>query len=313
MKELLQETTAYRLLKNEGEQNRLSHTYLLLMDDEKNLRLALKEFAKLFFPSQAVKDRIERESYTDCLFYPQGDKPLDKDATTAIIDESCLSPVEGERKVFVLCDMHKASPIVQNKLLKVLEEPPQNVYFLLGATSEFPLLTTVKSRAKKLEISAFSTEQVGACLERTYPTRSKEELMSYAFASGGSVGRAQNLLLGGRYQTLTEKAYACVSARGGQIVSAVKDLQTISEKQEFLSLLSSMYRDMLFYKAGQKEYAILPAIGDKLKELAKSYTNKKLIFALDRMTEAEKDITFFANFAQCIEVNLMKIEKENEK
>ena len=48
----------------------------------------------------------------------------------------------------------------QNKLLKTLEEPPKNVHILLGATSEYPLLATLKSRVKKLEIPPFDNQTI---------------------------------------------------------------------------------------------------------------------------------------------------------
>ena len=49
MQTLIQTSKAYRLVKTERQENRLSHTYLLLYDDARNLRFALKEFAKIFF------------------------------------------------------------------------------------------------------------------------------------------------------------------------------------------------------------------------------------------------------------------------
>ena len=314
MRKLLQETTAYRLLKNEAAQNRLSHTYLLLFDDEKNLRFALTELAKLFFDgSQTTDKRIENGNHPDCLFFPEQGKTLDRDGTAKIIDESSLSPLEGGRKLFVLDNMHKSSPVVQNKLLKVLEEPPEGVHFLLGATTEFPLLATVKSRAKKLEIPLFPPERVAACLSRIYPDRPASELEKYAYASGGSVGKAQNLLSSGRYADLAEKAYACISATGGGIVTATRALASVTEKSEFLTLLSEMYRDMLFYKTGQGKFAMMKSERTRLKKAAEGYGAASLVFALDVVAEAEKEITFNANLAQCVEVALFKIEKEKEK
>ncbi|MBP5242802.1 MAG: hypothetical protein J6Z36_03830 [Clostridia bacterium] len=311
MQKLLQGTTAYKLLQNEAEQNKLSHTYLLLFNDEKNLRYALKQCAKLFFPPQAA-DRIERDIYPDCLFFPDEGKTLDKDATAAILEECNLSATEGGRKVFVLDSFHKASAVVQNKLLKSLEEPPKGVYFLLGATSEFPVLTTVLSRAKRLEIPPFSAKEVGACLERIYPERDKSELAAVAIAAGGSVGRAQNLLDGGKYAELVKKALDCVTAKGGGIITASRALQNVAEKTEILSLLSRMYRDMLLYATGQP-YALLGGQERELKAAAKGFTPKSLVYALDVISEAEKQITFNANLASCIEVSLLKIDEENKK
>ena len=48
MQTLLKTTQAYRLLKREYEDGKFSHAYLLLCNDARNLRTALKTFAKLF-------------------------------------------------------------------------------------------------------------------------------------------------------------------------------------------------------------------------------------------------------------------------
>lgn len=310
MQELLRSTTAYQLLSREVKNGRLANTYLLLFNDEANLRFALKQFACVFFDgADLTNERIGRENHPDCLFFPKEGKSLDKDAAAAIIEESCLSPVEGKRKLFVLDNFHKANAVVQNKLLKVLEEPPENVYFLLGATTEFPLLATVKSRAKKLEIPPFSEEQVGACLKRTYPER--DDTAFYAQASDGSVGRAQSLISGGRYAELTKKAFACVAADGGKIAAATRALNGVSEKNEIISLMRRMYRDMLFYITGQP-YAG-GVMTEELKRLAKEFTPAVLVFALDIFAEAEKQLNFNANLAQCVEIGLWKIDKEKRR
>lgn len=310
MQTLLRSTTAYQLLLREAKEDRLANTYLLLFNDEVNLRLALKEFACLFFNGlPKINERIARENHPDCLFYPHPGKALDKDATTAILEESCLSPVEGKRKLFVLDNFHKASAVVQNKLLKVLEEPPQGVYFLLGATSEFPLLATVKSRAKKLEIPPFSEKEVEACLKRLYPERTDAAL--YAAASDGAVGRAQNLLTGGRYNELYEKAIACVAAAGKDIPKVSRALSGVSEKGEFISLLRRIYRDILFLLTKQP-YAT-KAETERTKLLTKDFTPASAIFALEVFAEAEKQLAFNANLAQCVEVALLKIDKEKQK
>ena len=311
MQELLRNTTAYKLLASEAKEGRLANTYLLIFNDEDNLRLALTEFARLFFDDwEETYRRIANGNHPDCLFYPEAGKVLDKDGAKAVIEESCLSPVESKRKLFVLDNFHRANATVQNKLLKSLEEPFDGVHFLLGATSEFPLLSTVKSRAKKLEIPPFSTKEVGACLKRIYPER--DDIALYAQAAEGSVGRAQRLMEGGKFAVIQEKAYLCVSANNATIPAAARALNNISEKNEVISQIRRMYRDMLFYLTKQP-YAIQDGISEKLKTLAKEFTPAVLVFALDVFAEADKQLNFNANLSQCVEVALWKIDKEKRK
>lgn len=314
MQKLLQSTMVYRILRQERALGTLAHAYLILLDDETYLRFALKEFAKLFFDGSAdTSARIDRGNYVDCAVFPEEGTTWNVENAEKIVEASYLSPTESGCKVFILTDMQKASPVVQNKLLKVLEEPPAGVHFLLGATVEHPLLSTVRSRAKRLEIPPFSVESVGACLGRLYPERSKEELIGYAAASGGSVGRARRLLEDGRYAELLDKAFACVEAHGGQIVTVTRGLQNVTEKKELVGLVASLYRDMLFYRLGKGEYATLRDRAGRLSALAEEFSPAVLVFALDRMNEAEKEISFNANLSQCMEVSLLKIDKEKSR
>ena len=304
---LLKATTAYRLLAQEAQSNRLANTYLLLFPDADNLRFALNRFARLFFAEKDA-ERVGREKHPDCLFYPAVGKGWDKDVVTALLEESSLSPVEGERKLFVLDAFHKASAVVQNKLLKVLEEPPAGVHFLIGASNEFPLLATVKSRAKKLEVPPFSEEEVAACLCRRYTDCTMPEV--YASVSDGLVGRAENFMLGGTYSKIQPLVMQCVQASAQEIPAVSKKLTKITDKWEFISLLKRAYRDMLFYRTNQP---FVTGMGEGLKQAAGAFTPASLLYALEIFSEAEKQLTFNANLAQCVEIALFKIDKEKSR
>ncbi len=290
----------------------MSNTYLLLFNDESNLRTALKTFAGVFFDdTPQTQERIRREIHPDCLIFPDAGKSPDKEMTERVIEESYLSPTEGGKKLFVLDNMHKANATAQNKLLKILEEPPKNVYFLLGATTSFPLLSTVLSRAEKLEIPPFTDEQIEETFNRKYPDR-RQENRAYAQAADGVVGRAEKLLLGGKYDELTRLALNCIEATHAQIPATTRALNAVLDKGEFVALVKRFYRDILFLKTGQ-DYVKDIENGARLQALAKTLKTKTLVFALDTLTEAEKQLTFNANLCQCMEVALYKIYKENQQ
>lgn len=68
-----------------------------------------------------------------------------------VLRESCLSklaiaPTEGLNKVFFFPDCDSLQPVVQNALLKTIEEPPEDTMFILSANAGEGLLTTVLSR-----------------------------------------------------------------------------------------------------------------------------------------------------------------------
>ena len=324
MEMLLKSTRAYRLLEKECAEGNFSHAYLLTFDDRKNLRFALKTFAKLFFlkeENQKEKQRreklIDEESFIDCLCFPQeGKRPSVEDAEK-IREESTLSPVEGEIKVFLFSNFDEAAAQTQNKLLKLLEEPPKGVVFLLGATTSFPVLTTVSSRTKKLEINPFSIEEVSSCLARIYQNGyTVDEIKLCAAASGGVVGEAQKMLEDGYYKTLLEGAFSLILSEEHRLPQVVKALGETNYKKELLSLLRLIFRDALLIKMKgpiYKKEILLRSEITRVEETATKYPLSALIYAQEALSKAEKETNFNAVFPQCIEICLANIaRKKNE-
>ena len=76
MRQLLQSTHACTLLKAERTEGRLNHAYLLIFDDARNLKTALKEFSKIFFgadgegaDAERISRLIDEENFSDCMFF----------------------------------------------------------------------------------------------------------------------------------------------------------------------------------------------------------------------------------------------------
>jgi DNA polymerase-3 subunit gamma/tau len=73
--------------------------------------------------------------------------------TARDIESQCIyAPLEGEKKVYILDEVHKTTNDFQNAMLKVLEEPPKHVYFMLCTTDPQKLLKAVKSRCTHFKV-----------------------------------------------------------------------------------------------------------------------------------------------------------------
>lgn len=300
MKRLLTETSAYKILYNDAAKNTLAHTYMLCFADSRNMRLALKELAKVILGGgDRVERLVENEAYSDCKIYPEEGKKLTVDIASEIVGECAIKPIEGDKKLFILIGMEEASPAVQNKLLKALEEPPEGVIFLLGATNEYSVLPTVRSRARILSVPPFTEEQVAKTLKRNYPDLSESEIAEYAGASGGIVGEAFNMIDGGYFSSLMELALQFVSAEEGNFSSITLKATDIKQKKEFITLLKTVYRDMLMYKSGAR-CALLKREEPRIRAAAENYTAHKIVYAIERLTSAERDIKFNANYTMLI-------------
>jgi DNA polymerase-3 subunit delta' len=79
-----------------------------------------------------------------------------------------LPPYEGKCKVFIIDEAEYLSTEAANSLLKILEEPPPRVAWLLLASEEKRLLPTIISRCQRLELKPVPSERVQEVLVDSY-------------------------------------------------------------------------------------------------------------------------------------------------
>lgn len=72
------------------------------------------------------------------------------DNVRQIIDDSQLLPLMGRKKIYLIDEAHMLSKAAFNAFLKVLEEPPASVLFILATTDEQKIIETVRSRCFQL-------------------------------------------------------------------------------------------------------------------------------------------------------------------
>ena len=302
MKTLLRSTIVYRELKRGG----AAPATLVVFDDAVYLRSLLKECAKAFFcadDGSRVARLIDEESFLDCKILPPVGGKLTAEIASALPAESMLRPAEGNKKLYVLDQFQTVTPLVQNKLLKLLEEPPAGVFFLIGASSEHGILQTVLSRVNKYALSRFSATEISAALKRKYGAR--EGLEEAAAACGGVFSAAETLLEEGGDVLLAEDFLA-----GGKTVALCREIGD-KKRVTFFPALRSVLREMLFYKTGREEFCVLKK--QKHRELAALYPMGAILFALDGVTQAEKEIQFNANAGQAAFNLALRLREERMK
>lgn len=307
MKQLLRETHAYGRIAADARAGRQAQAMLVLFPDGAHLRALLKECAKAFFAAEdgsRTASLIDKESYADCLFFPAEGAKLTVDDGARILEESLLRPVEGEKKLFVLDALQTASALVQNKLLKVLEEPPRGVSFLLGATAEHAVLPTVLSRAEKFVEPPFAEESILKALFRMYPGQAGAERA--AAVSGGVLSQAERLLSGGGESFRLAEEFVKNDCPEAFCRRADK-----MDKDTFFAALELLLRDMLLIRTGQARYA--SRADERAETLARAYPAGAILTALERVREAEKRVNFNAGLGQSLYVLALEMKEEQIK
>lgn len=311
---LVKNSNAYKIMMGDKAFGRLSHAYLILTADEDNLSQYLKVFAKIIACEDSepcLKCRactlIEKDMHPDVLRYPQQEKTISVAHVNALIEECYLKPIELGKKIFVLENAQTMNASAQNKLLKTLEEPPENVYILLGATTEFALLPTIKSRVKKLEIPAIDSDTLLSVLKEECPDAQR---LSLSIACGdGTVGKALALYGDKDFNELTELIVDLLLNMNSS-KDVLKYSTLILDKKveigQVLSILECLLRDMLVELQCQSELVGNKGLAKRLKG-AINFSEGAIIHSLDTITKAQMRKKFNVNSTMLIEWVLFQI------
>lgn len=81
-----------------------------------------------------------------------------------ILRKLSLTTYEGEFKVMIIWMPEKMHPSAANKLLKILEEPPDKTLFILVSENEEALLRTIYSRTQLIKVNRISDEEIKSAL-----------------------------------------------------------------------------------------------------------------------------------------------------
>jgi len=77
-----------------------------------------------------------------------------------IIQNAYVAPTQLDYKVFIIDEVHMLSVSAFNALLKILEEPPQHIIFILATTEVHKIPATVISRCQRFDFHAISMADI---------------------------------------------------------------------------------------------------------------------------------------------------------
>lgn len=75
-----------------------------------------------------------------------------------------FKPLQSDVSVWVLDECHKMSQDAQNALLKILEDTPKHVFFILATTDPQKILKTVKSRCSIFQMAPLKENEINQLL-----------------------------------------------------------------------------------------------------------------------------------------------------
>ena len=163
-----------------------------------------------------------------------------------------LSPYLSERRAVIIDGAEYMNDTVANSLLKTLEEPQGEIYFILVTANKDKLLPTVLSRCTKIYFAPLRNEEVAAILrDKGGVDTDRAEVI--ARISGGSAGRALAFIDSGALD-LRRKAAAILSGSlsDQQIIDISAELSALDRSliRQWASFIRQLLRDAMLLSAG---------------------------------------------------------------
>ena len=217
--------------------------------------------------------------------------------------ESFVKPVFAEKKIFIIQNIENSIESAQNKLLKVLEEPPRNVYFILTSSSETLVLPTIKSRCNKVYLSKIKNEEI----EKFFEGDKDKEII--CAISDGLIGKAESLSqkknLGDTFSSVlslfTElKSSKEVLIYSNRILASKEELSFIFE------IYSLLLEEILFVKTENRSLRF-ESYFEKLKEVGNGFSLKAICETQKLLCKAEKELFYSANQPLILENFLLNV------
>lgn len=166
-------------------------------------------------------------SHPDVKIITPEKKQLSVDEVRALRQDAFLKPALCDRKVYIIERCESMQAPAQNALLKILEEPPQGVIFILITLSAEKLLTTVRSRCITLSLCEPKAEEALEYLKET-TSYSGEEIRSALSRSKNNIFVAKRFLSGEE-----KNSYAAVAADIISMILGGKEYDMLKKLRSF--------------------------------------------------------------------------------
>ena len=173
------------------------------------------------------------------------------DTVRNIINDAYVQPNEADYKIYILANAHCMNQNAQNALLKILEEPPKYVVFILTTNSKSALLSTVLSRSVCVSLEGVDIERAANyitshCENVDYNT-AKKTVETF----NGNIGKAIDSLQDSKTSELVDVCNKICKALATSNEYEMMTLCSVFQKDRqgvvfACDLLKSIFRDALF-------------------------------------------------------------------
>ena len=302
------------------EQGKISHAYLFSGPRGTGKTSAAKIFAK----AMNCPNQVGGEPCNDCYIcraITEGslEDVIEIDAASNngvdeirdIRDKSTYAPSLAQYKVYIIDEVHMLSMGAFNALLKTLEEPTENVVFILATTELHKIPATILSRVQRFEFKSIKVQDIerhlASILDKEGVSYDPQAVSMIARRAEGGMRDALSILdqalsLTAENQLTLETAEEITGSislralddylafiRQGDVPQALQQLQIIFDNGKSMSRFATdlLYylRDLLMVQTGGENTHVSPVFEENL-----AFSREQIFAMIERVTTGLQDI-----------------------
>ena len=260
------------------------------------------------------------------------------DQVRALRDEAIYAPANVKKRVYIVDEVHMLSTAAFNALLKILEEPPAHLMFILATTELHKVPATILSRCQRYSFKRILPKDIAKRL--TYVAQQEQidltpdgaellsrladgalrdglSLLDQCAAAGGTVdsravlevlGLAGNLQTAQLMQDILDRNAQAALLLLNELYAGGKDVGAV------LGELSTLTRDLLLRKTAPEGGAALLSSGfdsATLDKLGKGVPANRFLYLASTLQKAAADLYYSADRRTDAELCLLRLCDES--
>lgn len=231
-------------------------------------------------------------------------KPTDKKVVSAeqareIVADAYIRPFESSKKVYIIPDASKLNEFAQNCLLKILEEPPEYIVFIIISTGEAALLQTVLSRCTAVRFPAVDKSTAKKYIDTHYPEYSDKSELLYSLTSGAP-DEIKKIIENPDYEAIRSESFKMlVPLMSRHKISAYTVCEFMENNSDNAALIIEFWqgflRDIMLIQSDCSHLIINTDLQEELKNLSFKMKNNFPIVALEQTILAKSMLDRYVN------------------
>jgi len=252
-----------------------------------------------------------------------------------VIENLNIGPARDRNKVFIIDEVHMLSTQAFNALLKSIEEPPPNVYFVMATTELHKVPDTITSRSQEFVFRTIPQSQIFDRLRLIADTEKVNiddaALQIIARSGEGSMRDAQSnfdqVISFSGDKITAETVSAALGLAGAEVITRIIGSISSKESKTALDVVANLvdsghdlrnfcrdvlavFRDLLIYKVSSGDVSLVESSTldpETLAAHAANFSESDLIRLFNSLAETEARLKDAVQMRYVLEVGLVKL------